>query len=933
MQKKAYLFNNSFKNSIIFTFLLTLGFEVLIIILSSFFNKLNYNVFDNKNTYFFIYYLIIKVLLESATLSLFSIILPCLKVSFFNEFFYTRSLKRKELLENLFKNYFKYFFSLNIFIIILKILSNEVFINSFNKDNYYFLEGLFVSSLTFFLCLISLSNLKIIFKLLQYGVPLFIYFATIANHYAIAQEIGFILWFIYLFYSYKFILNYNGDNEIVNIGKDEDELLSIKKSRIFSVEFFDKKMELKEYKSLISKKWHNFKFINKPLQAFYTQYFFIGLLIVLYFSIKGAFTYFNFYNDINPNTERLFNNTTPLILMFIFYAILILISPKFIMLSKEELLFTRAISKKEIYLQNFLYQGIILFLVSMFTFLLTNFVQIGNINTLFFISIAIWLYISGEISIIFLTLLASIDLISSIINSFSMIDNSSSLTSSFFINLLNQGYFSSALWLLAFIIRFLDYKWYSNKEIGLFKGFLGSIKNLSQLYIPSLLISFVFISTIFSFNPLIKYLNQPSIDYNDFSNKIRLRESFFYNQVDNKEKIVFIYKFFPIEIDTFNNLIKNPYDEKEYLNIATTYLENLFFDKLNPYPEIKNESVLKAYLDRIDFLDTNINSLKNSPEYLYNKGLYYFLKGNNNLAIETLENLRPINKKYYYFILGYIYENELKTTKALDYYKLALKESSISNTRLPRYILLNKIGNIYWDKKEYTEALKYLVYEEPSGLNYFIKKDYYAKNLLPYLEKIQNNVQTSDLKNKLKSYLNEFKDINKGLNIETSDLTYLEKAEAILKNNYECLDDLVLVKIALGKKEEAKRILESRYIIKNNSDYLNRAKNNKILLALVKLNINKVKSAKKYLLTSDNTNEAIKTLTKEFSNNTTLIEEIKLFKANYDYLYNYFSSKDRDGLNGLNSIDKATYLIKLANEDKNIDKNKIIDINKILLKK
>lgn len=769
MQKSISLFRKTFAISVFFTMLLTLFFQSLIFSFDIVFSSKNHLLVNNSYSKL-VFSWLVKTLNEASILSMFMLFLPWLMLSFFSEFFYTRSLQRKELLKNLLTEYLKWFLPLNALIFILKIINTQFFHN----NEIYFIDNIFISSLSFYLCLIVAGNTKTFIKSLKYGLPVFIFSAVFSNlpifTFSIAfgnlfeagQKISFLLWFIYVFYVYKFTFNYNDDIELVTAGKADDENLAMSKLKVFTKEFYTKEIKLVKYKSYLAKKLNIFKFISKPIFSFYTNYLFIILLIALYFTIKISVLYF-----INSNGSLIYQDQLPITLMFIVSISLILLSPKFILLPKEELIFTRSISKKEIYWNSFLAQGIsisVLLIMTFFISILGLFeVEFNNFSL---IMITLWLYISGELGLVFLLTLIMLFFSSLVLN---LDSNSYLYLLSFLISLENMGLFSIGIWSLALIIRFLDYKWFCNKEIGLFKGFANTIKNLVKLYIPSLAIIVIMLPAIFHFNPLIQFLTLPRIDFYDyyFTNGT-IFEAIFYNSKKIKTEDFYAYRIEDNYSNTnsFRKLIKNPYSEIEYLKISTNYLKNLFSNDVLTYRKLGIKKMDKteflATIQKVEYLNNLAKNLKETPEYFYNQTLYYYVQGKYDLAESFLIKSNISDKIKYHFILASIFEKNNQTDKALDNYKKVLNYSinnSKTNFYLTRRFLVRKIGNVCLKLKKYDEALNYFVYEDKKGFitgySFFNVSDYKLPDLRKKLEKLKKERTNKKLLKNINSYLAE----------------------------------------------------------------------------------------------------------------------------------------------------------------------------------
>lgn len=768
MQKSISLFRKTFAISVFFTMLLTLFFQSLIFSFDIVFSSKNHLLVNNSYSKL-VFSWLVKILNEASILSMFMLFLPWLMLSFFSEFFYTRSLQRKELLKNLLTEYLKWFLPLNALIFILKIINTQFFHN----NEIYFIDNIFISSLSFYLCLIVAGNTKTFIKSLKYGLPVFIFSAIFSNlpifTFSIAfgnlfeagQKISFLLWFIYVFYVYKFTFNYNDDIELVTAGKADDENLAMSKLKVFTKEFYTKEIKLVKYKSYLAKKLNIFKFISKPIFSFYTNYLFIILLIALYFTIKTSVLYL-----ISSNERLIYQEPFPIFLMFIVNLTLILISPKFILLPKEELIFTRSISKKEIYWNSFLAQGIAiftLFLITYFTSTLGLFSL--EVNYLSFFIITTWLYISGELGLVFFFTLIMSDLTTLALSSDSSF-NSTNYSLSFLINLENTGYFAIAMWSLALIIRFLDYKWFCNKEIGLFKGFTNTIKNLAKLYLPSLGIISIILPVVFYFNPLVRFLAIPNIDFYEFYiNRNNLIESILFKSTSDYS-LTYPRNPYYSEINPYEELIKNPYDEKAYLNISLNYLNILFSNDILTYRKLGIKKIDKtkflATMQKVEYLNNLAKNSKETPEYFYNQTLYYYLQGKYDLAESFLKKATIETKGKYHLVLASIYEENNQTEKALDNYKKVLKYAETNRVRdfyLTRWFLLRKIGNVCLNLKKYDEALNYFVYEDKKGFitgySFFYVDDYKLPDLREKLEKLKKERTNKKLLENINSYLSE----------------------------------------------------------------------------------------------------------------------------------------------------------------------------------
>lgn len=127
MQKPISLFRKTFATSVFFTMLLTLIFQGLIFSFDVFISSSkSYLIKNNTYTELFSSWFV-KSLSQASVLSIFMLMIPWLLLSFFGELFYTRSLKRNELIKEILNEYLKWFLPLNLLVIGLKIVTIKFF--------------------------------------------------------------------------------------------------------------------------------------------------------------------------------------------------------------------------------------------------------------------------------------------------------------------------------------------------------------------------------------------------------------------------------------------------------------------------------------------------------------------------------------------------------------------------------------------------------------------------------------------------------------------------------------------------------------------------------------------------------------------------------------------------------------------------------------
>lgn len=950
MNKPTEFFNNTFKYSLFI--LLSIGFLLKIIpfsiavIKSS--NELNIPLWFTDTVY--------GLLL----LSLFSLVIPWITLSFYGEYFYTRSLNRKDIFYIFRNQHIKYLSILSIFII-LSIYTYNTLIE-FVNDKINFNTSFFFITLTIFISLIIAGNTNTLKKILKYALPILIISPFLRFYYINGIDISKVLftsmWIIYLFFVYRIIDKYDDDIDLNVAGKIDDENRSLANMWLFSKEFNFKKADLNK-PSIFS----SFKLLISNTSNIYIQLFLIINVVILYFSIKEIYSnYTNLYNNvINENSDISFLS----ILGFAFVGLFILINPKYILLQVEEFLFSRAVSKSKIYINNFLFQGIFILFLALLEFVLPSISFVSGLNITNVLLVFIWLYISGEIGILLLISLFISDMTFVTLKS-NLVPN---IAPSLIINIVSPNINGLLVWLAAISFRVLDYLWFINKEIGFFKEYKKMIISLSRLYIPSFLIGLLFILIATYNNPYTKFINNIVVVDIDYREKISFDSvsSIFKKNKNEREQSIY-------------DFIKNPYDAKNYLNFSRKYyIDEYYFDSVS-YGSYRLKSYYSWFNREIEYLLDISESLKNTPEYNYQKSIIYKFSNNFDKAYEFAnKSLEDKDNIDYLYNLADIYAHELKNKEAIEIYKqisfLLTKNNKFYRKKIPvylnndyenihdyyiqyRYKPLREIANIYWFNNDYEKAIDYYAESSLKENTFFPKKNYYYLGLCDKLNEIKNlpkYYNNTNIKKSISPFNNICSGIENQFNNSTNlildyskyqeDKGNLNKAEELLSNiNSKAIQRnlayLSLIQAKLGKKKEAemtinkylsilkyhkKYVVEKSFYINNTYFYSDLYKS---LLILNKDNEKTLDFAKQFIITSSNTEKSWSDI-KSILNND-YINELELFKNNYIKLYSYFES---NGLSLINnkSLEKATILIdKLDNKQKENYKDLIKVIDNLL---
>ncbi|MFN8576507.1 MAG: hypothetical protein U0354_06595 [Candidatus Sericytochromatia bacterium] len=854
MNKITAFFYNTFKRS--FFIILTLGFLLRII-------PFSIALITSKNN-LDISLWITETIYGLLLVSLFSLVIPWISLSFYGEYFYTRSLNRKDIFKIFRNEHLKY---LSILVILL--YTSIIFYNrivQYANEKINFNTSLFFISVTIFISLIIAGNTATLKTILKYSIPILIISPFLSSYYVngynIINLIFIGIWLIYLFCVYKVISNYDNDIDLNVAGKIDDENRALSNMWIFSKEFGLKKSELSKPNIFSS-----FKLLVANTSNIYIQLFLIINLIILYFSIKD---FYYSYIELSNKTINQNNDISLLsILSFAFIGIFILINPKYLTLQVEEFLFSRAVSKTKIYFSNFIFQASFILFLILLDFIFPSINFFSQINTISFILTCIWFLIAGEMGIFLFISLFITDFTFEILKSNIIANTSTSLL----VNILSPNINGLLVWFSAILFRLLDYKWFISKEIGFIKETKRMIKSLSKLYITSFVISISLSLVAIYNNPYTKFINSTSIRSKYNWNLISSDTVFALFNKNRDESQESIYKF-----------IQEPYKVENIINFSRKYYIDKFYCGSVVYGRYKLANSYSDFNENIEYLLDLSKSLENTPEYNYQKSVLYKFSNNYDKAYEfAIKSVKNNNDNFYLFNLADIYRHELKNKEAIDVYK---KVSKYKKSR--DFNPLKEIGKIYWFNNDYNKAIDYyadsLLKEGSILANY----NYYYLGLCDKLKEIKNNPKYSnilninrDIKNYLRVCSNELTSFNNTYS-NSFILDYAKKAEnngdliraEYLLSTREYLANqtnlayLSLVQAKLGKKEIAQKSIDKYFerlkfykeYIRNRTFYLYRSYfDSDIYKTLLMLNNNNDKTlefAKNFILTSNNTDKA-----------------------------------------------------------------------------
>lgn len=948
MNKPTEFFNNTFKYSLFI--LLSIGFLLKIIpfsiavIKSS--NELNIPLWFTDTIY--------GLLL----LSLFSLVIPWITLSFYGEYFYTRSFNRKDIFYIFRNQHIKYLSVLTIFIVLSVYVYNTLV--QFSNEKIGFNTSFFFITLTVFISLIIAGNTNTLKKILKYALPILLISPFLRFYYINGIDISKVLftsmWITYLFFVYRIIDKYDNDIDLNVAGKIDDENRSLANMWLFSKEFNFKKADLNK-PSIFS----SFKLLISNTSNIYIQLFLIINVVILYFSIKEIYSnYTNLYNNvITDNSDISFLS----ILGFAFVGLFILINPKYILLQVEEFLFSRAVSKSKIYINNFLFQGIFVIFLAVLEFVLPSISFVSELNITNVLLVFIWFYISGEIGILLLISLFISDMTFVTLKS-NLVPN---IAPSLIINIVSPNINGVLVWLAAISFRVLDYLWFINKEIGFFKEYKKMIISLSRLYIPSFLIGLLFILLATYNNPYTKFINNIVVNDIDYREKISFDSVYVIFKKNKNEREQSIYDF-----------IKEPYDAKNYLNFSRKYyIDEYYFGFVN-YGSYRLQSYYSWFNSELEYLLDMAASLKDTPEYNYQKSIIYKFSNNFDKAYEFAnKSLEDKDNIDYLYNLADIYSHELKNKEAIEIYKQIGYLYKYYRKKIPvylnndyenmhdyymqyRYKPLREIANIYWFNNDYKKAMDYYAESSLKENTFFPKKNYYYLGLCDKLNQIKNSPKYYNNTN-IKKTIIPFNDICSGIDSKINyhnklilDYAKYEEEKGNLNKSEELLSNinskaiqrnlayLALIQAKLGKKKEAEMTINkylnvlkyNKKYVKDKTFYINNTYfYSDIYKALLILNKNNDKTlvfAKQFIITSSNTEKAWSDINSILKKD--YINELELFKNKYIDLYSFFENNGLSLISNNKSLEKSTILIdKLNNNQKENYKDLINYINNLII--
>lgn len=739
---------------------------------------------------------------------LFGMVLPWLSIIFSSEMLYTRSLDRKDIFKLILKEYLKGFIPITILMLI------TVSVSSFylgSSSSIAYPEGIALSSITFFLSLILAGNSKLAFKMLKFGLPvlgLIAFYSDLPLPYKYRNEFSALVWFSFLSYYFYRIYNYNEDLDLNVPGRVEDENRSISGFSLFSKEFASSNIKLIKPEKSIFSKLNTIKLIVSDSSNIYIQILFLMLTIAFIVSLKYL------YNLIF--LERGDYIWVLVTLLSLTTLILTLVNPKYFILNREEFLLSRSAKRSEIYLFNWLNQGLFVSFPALMTFATyTSFDYLNESLPLDYFKILIyliWTYISGEIGFLVVFFLLILDLTSYLTSNISV----ANLGFSFLINIQSINLSGLLMWLLAISLRYWDFYKFNNKDIGFFKGFKATIKGLSYSYIlPSIFSLFLILSGMF-LNPLTRFMTLDGFDTsNDYLTRSGTFFGLFFSPSYQSED-------FPSQT-LFSNgirkLIKDNSNKDGYLDLANAYLGQVSYQYDNT---VKNVEFLDKN-DRFEDKEVNtffLNKAKNllelakdekSTRYIEYLFMINVLEKDYNTAEKNILKLIEMTDSIRYKLsLASLYKHLQKNDLALDLYKT---EGQKNIKVLSLYHQLK--SDLYENNKEYKNALyEYVNAYKTDKSIYLPRANYFSNGLCSDLKDLDfkyGNDKTS-FSGSIKNYLyfcNNGKYLEKPAYLSWSQISnygFIKKSEFDINNEY--------ISYLLSKKQE-KTIEEN--LVKNNS--------------------------------------------------------------------------------------------------------------------
>lgn len=739
---------------------------------------------------------------------LFGMVLPWLSIIFSSEMLYTRSLDRKDIFKLVLKEYLKWFIPITI-LILITVSASYFYLGSSSSISYP--EGIALSSITFFLSLILAGNSKLAFKMLKFGLPvlgLIAFYSDLPLPYKYRNEFSALAWFSFLSYYFYRIYNYDEDLDLNVPGRVEDENRSISSFSLFSKEFASSDIKLIKPEKSIFSKLNTIKLIVSDASNIYIQILFLMLTISFIVSLKYIYNLiFLDRGDYIVILTGILSLTT---------LILTLVNPKYFILNREEFLLSRSVKRSEIYLFNWLNQGLFVSFLALLTFATSNHFEYFDtslpLDYLKILIYLIWIYISGEIGFLIAFFLLILDFTSYLTSNISL----ANLSFSFIINIQSTNLSGLLMWLLAISLRYWDFYKFNNKDIGFFKGFKATIKGFSYSYIIPSIFSLFLISYAIFLNPLTRFMTLDGFDPSKDSltrsgSFIGLFFDFSYSSED-----------FPSETDFskgLKKLIKDNTNKEGYLDLANAYLGQVTYQYDNVVKNIefldKSERFEDKELNKL-FLNKAKNLLElvkdeNSTKYIEYLFMINVLEKDYDSAEKNILKLIKMTDSIRYKLsLASLYKHLQKNDLALKIYKT---EGQNNIKVLSLYHQLK--SDLYENNKEYKNALyEYVNAYKADKSVYLTRANYFSNGLCSDLKDLDlkyGNDSTNFSKN-IKNYLyfcNNGKYLEKPAYLSWNQIFnygFIKKSEFDINNEY--------VSYLLSKKQE-KTIEEN--LVKNNS--------------------------------------------------------------------------------------------------------------------
>ena len=912
------LFRKTFISFLSMAGIVSVAFWASLILINIFIYKDSVeNYFNTYSIVGGIYTILIPVMLVA--------LLPWLMLSFFGEWLYTRSLDRKNLFKIFFKEYLIWWGGISVILISLTFLSGMTldFIFFFITLNLYF-------------ALILAGNYKVLYPIILYGIPVFLFSAMFDSWKIGTFDAGHILswifWLGYILVTYLKTRNYNDDLDLSVAGKADDENKALSKIWFISKELGVSNPEIAKTKTPFAQFLSDFRILTVDTIKAYTHTLFIFLCIILYFAIQRVSKITFTEKDVNLLLDQ--NIYLIICILVLIQFIFTFLNPKYLLLNKEEFLLTRPISRGKIYLYNYFTQGLFLGLILSGSYILLNFLPVygqffstvaGGLNWGAIILSCLWAYIAGEAGIIMLILL--------LVSDFS---RGTSFFTSWILNLNTTGIIGLSIFLGAIFFRCWDYRCFIKKEIGAFRGFIPAIKELTRTYALPVIVLAGIICTTAYINPFTKVMT--SITSYIYTAPIL---SAVYVNFEIKDNDYWFNKdfrtyddYYAAVFSSIKSLQKNPYDNKAFLILAQTDLYSLpWYFKTKYYAKdynysgmIENNKWMKNDIERGKYWLSICGNLASMPDYIYLQGLVYASEDNYDMAIKSLKKAISIKKKKEYLdALAIIYEHVLMPSKAIEIYKQANKVTVASS-------YFKMTGDIYWNNREYSEALDYYAQAQDFPTNSYyecgtckkimeLAKDEKLKRLGMFdLNKKFNNLTTDWAL--CKGYIDKVMlktsaGIDRRLDRNFAKW-YLDNKKydtaAFYLNRAEKYGDLALLYIGTGDKLKASEAINNALHQQKNNHYfsINNSKYDyKAYLAQTILKPD-IENAGKALIIAPDSDQILSELEKIFKNKSGELSKLVNIKTAYDDLYGNVDPI----LNKNRNVEKTRVMLKMFPDNK-----------------